>query len=92
MIDEVGPASVFTKDSLEKLFNCHRLYDGRALYTADRRQWFALTTARPGYYAVGDVTLKFRDPQAAAHFKPRDRFIIMDANPGCAFEIDAVSS
>ncbi len=90
MIDQVTADGVFTKDSLEKLFNCHRLYDGKALYTADHRQWFEITTARPGYYAVGDVTIKLKDPGAAAHFKPQDRFVIADACPGCAFEIDAI--
>ncbi|MEN6402008.1 MAG: heparinase II/III family protein [Armatimonadia bacterium] len=89
-IDQVNPDSVFTKDSLEKLFNCHRLYDGKALYTADRKEWFQIATARPGYYAVADVTMKLKDPQAAAHFKPGDRFVIAEANPGADFEIDAV--
>ena len=89
-IDQVNPDSVFTKDSLEKLFNCHRLYDGKALYTADRQRWFHIGTARPAYYAVGDVTMTLEEPQAAAHFKVGDRFLIMDASPGCDVEIDAI--
>ncbi len=81
---------VFTKDHLEKMFNCHYLYDGKALYSEDKSQWFQIETARTGYYSVGDVTIKFKDKAAAENFKPGDRFWIMDVNPGATFRINRV--
>ena len=79
--------SVFTHDSLEKLFNCHRLYDGKALYRADLGDSSRIETARPGYYQVGDVTMRLVNPAAAARFQPGERFFIMEVNPGAAFRI-----
>jgi len=93
-IDEVNADEgwVFTKDSLEKMFNCHYLYDGKALCTADKSQWFQIDTARTGYYSVGDVTIRFKDKAAAKAFKAGDRFWIMDVNPGATFKINCVSA
>ncbi|NUQ02155.1 MAG: hypothetical protein HUU35_20090, partial [Armatimonadetes bacterium] len=88
-VDEVGPASLFTKDSLEKLFNCHRLYDGKRVYTADFAHSLRLREVRPAYYAVGDVTLHTEgDPRE--HFPPGSRFVIVEVYPGCGFEIDRI--
>lgn len=81
---------LFTRDHLEKLFNCHYLYDGKPLYTEDLERWFAIETARTGYYGVGDVTIRLREPGAAAEFEPGDRFIIMDVSPGAAFHVPVV--
>jgi len=81
---------IFTKDSLEKLFNCHYLYDGKALYTDDRSQWFRIDTARAGYFRVGDVTIRFKDKAAAKAFQPGDKFWIMDVSPGAEFHINQV--
>ena len=81
---------LFTKDSLEKLFNCHRLFDGKALYNGDRSGWHQIQTARAGYYQVGDVTIQLRRRGAAASFRPGDRFYIMDVSPGATFRIPRV--
>ena len=81
---------IFTKDSLEKLFNCHYLYDGKALYTDDKSQWFQIDTARTAYYSVGDVTIRFKDKESAKAFKPGEKFWIMDVNPGAEFHINQV--
>ncbi len=91
-VDEVDAEgnSVFTRDHLEKLFNCHYLYDGKPLYTADLGRWFTIETARTGYFAVGDVTVRFREPGAATQFAAGDRFIIMDVCPGAGFRIPIV--
>lgn len=91
-VDEVNTQEgwLFTKDSLEKLFNCHRLYDGKALYRAELDDWFHIETARAGYYSVGDVTIRLTDPAAASHFRPGERFFIMEVNPGARFRINRV--
>ena len=81
---------LFTKDSLEKLFNCHRLFDGKALYNGDRSVWRQIDKARAGYYQVGDVTIRLKSKGAARRFKPGGRFYIMDVNPGATFRIPRV--
>ncbi len=91
-LDEVNTEEgwLFTKDHLEKLFNCHYLYDGKALYNQNKSAWFEIETARTGYYSVGDVTIKLKDKAAAAQFKPGDRIWIMDVNPGATFRINRI--